>query len=407
MKYSTYRFTLDLQKHQSQISIAVFQYDTAVRLYISLTDGGIPYHVADGCRAVFYGKRPDGTDLIHPCMIEGNTRIIYDFNDQTAYCEGTVDAQICLYGIDGDIITAPRLIIVANAKTVNTWNIPLEENKLSALEQIIASETQREINEEARRLAEYGECDDTQGWIFKGRVQAEVERVEAEAKRAEAELARESAEADRVRAEEARNNKFLALPDEPNENHETVPVVQRKTTNDVSYATVSNGVAADVIVKRTVVDQLVPGTGIVAEGNIIAPSPDKIPDEGDVYASVNKVRELAPSLITDIVTEATIQGIEVANGNSYFGAVTKGEYGAFFAKGNALTISYDMQDGRKNISGQMHFIWIYKMPTYDRIVHYAYGGYSFEAHDYELRSNIDVKANGAGVRIIRMPMRPA
>jgi hypothetical protein len=199
MKYSTYRFTLDLQKHQSQISIAVFQYDTAVRFYINLTDGGIPYQIADGCRAVFYGKRPDGTDLIHPCMIEGNTRIIYDFNDQTAYCEGTVDAQICLYGIDGNLITAPRLIIVANAKTVNTWNTPLEENKLSALEQIIASETAREKAELARDKAENGIFDDGLGYIFKGRVQAEADRVRAEAERVRAEAERVEAEKQRGR----------------------------------------------------------------------------------------------------------------------------------------------------------------------------------------------------------------
>lgn len=178
MKYSTYRFTLDLQKHQSQISIAVFQYDTAVRLYISLTDGGIPYHIADGCRAVFYGKRPDGADLVHNCMIEGNTRIIYDFNDQTAYCEGTVDAQICLYGIDGDIITAPRLLIVASARTVNPTDIDLSDKPLSALDQIFASETKRETAELERVEAE------------EDRVQAEAERVEAEAERVEAEKQR-------------------------------------------------------------------------------------------------------------------------------------------------------------------------------------------------------------------------
>jgi hypothetical protein len=204
MKYSTYRFTLDLQKHQSQISIAVFQYDTAVRLYISLTDGGIPYHISDGCRAIFYGKRPDGTDLVHPCAIEGNTRIIYDFNDQTACCEGTVDAQICLYGIDGEIIAAPRMIIVASARPVNPMNIDLQESPLSALEQIIASETAREVAEAEREKAENGVFDDGLGYTFKGRVQAEAERVSAEEARANAELERAEAEALRLTAEEGR-----------------------------------------------------------------------------------------------------------------------------------------------------------------------------------------------------------
>jgi hypothetical protein len=192
MKYSTYRFTLDLQKHQSQISIAVFQYDTAVRLYISLTDGGIPYHISDGCRAIFYGKRPDGTDLVHPCAIEGNTRIIYDFNDQTACCEGTVDAQICLYGIDGEIIAAPRMIIVASERPVNPMNIDLQDSTLSALEQIIASESKRE-DAEASRLS------------------AENQRSEAEGERVTAENARIVAEESRVTAERERESAHVAI----------------------------------------------------------------------------------------------------------------------------------------------------------------------------------------------------
>jgi hypothetical protein len=80
MNFSTYRFTLDLQKHQSQISISAFQYDTAIKLSIGLTDGGVPYYLEDGCIAVLWGKKANGEPISHKCSIENNTRMIYEFN---------------------------------------------------------------------------------------------------------------------------------------------------------------------------------------------------------------------------------------------------------------------------------------------------------------------------------------
>ena len=166
MRCSTYRFALDLQKHQSQMSIAVYAHDSAVRLYITLTDGGLPYHIEDGCRAVFYGMRPDDEPLIHNCMIEGNRRIIYDFNESTAKEPGITECQIRLYGTDGELITAPRFIIVVDERVVTEMDLDDEEDDtLSALDAIFASERARE--------------------------EAEVAREEAEAAREEAEIARE------------------------------------------------------------------------------------------------------------------------------------------------------------------------------------------------------------------------
>lgn len=192
MRYSTYRFSLDLHKHQSQMSIAVFQYDTACRLYISLTDGGIPYLIEDGCKAVFYARRADNTPLSHNCMIEGNARIVYDFKDSTAAIQGITDCQIRLYGKDGDLITAPRFIIVVEERAVREYEIELEDDTLSAIDEIFITENERVDAELARKSDELT------------RQENESERFLAEADRRNAEEARENAETERGNAESAR-----------------------------------------------------------------------------------------------------------------------------------------------------------------------------------------------------------
>lgn len=148
MNASTYRFTLDLQKHNSQMSIAVFRNDNAVKLCISLTDGGNPYKIGDGCTAIFYGEQPNKEPLIHNCIIEDNTRIIYEFNEATAREEGIVNCQIRLYNVDKKIISAPKFIIVVHEnlvpQTLDLGDESLSKYNLSAWEDILLTEKARE-----------------------------------------------------------------------------------------------------------------------------------------------------------------------------------------------------------------------------------------------------------------------
>ncbi len=165
MNYSTYRFTLDLKKHNSQMSIAVFQYDSAVQLIISLTDGGKPYFI-NGCEALFYGKRADGAPINQYCEIEGE-KIIYKFDGIETVELGAVNCQILL-SKDGKTITAPRFTIMVEPRVITDDEIIEPAGGRSALDAIFASETARE--------------------------EAEAERAEAETARAEAEIARAEAE---------------------------------------------------------------------------------------------------------------------------------------------------------------------------------------------------------------------
>ena len=63
MRDSIYRITLDMHDIASQVQIAVKQYDTARKMYITLSENGKPYTIDKGCRAVLSIKRPGSTVL--------------------------------------------------------------------------------------------------------------------------------------------------------------------------------------------------------------------------------------------------------------------------------------------------------------------------------------------------------
>lgn len=116
MNSSNYRFTLDMQSRASQVSIPVLLNDTGRSLYINLRDGGDPYTIADGCLAVFIGKKRDETTLQNSCVIEKNSTIRYDFTEQTSNVAGLVNCEVRLYGADGRLITSPRFVMVVDSR---------------------------------------------------------------------------------------------------------------------------------------------------------------------------------------------------------------------------------------------------------------------------------------------------
>ena len=192
MNYSIFRFTLNMHNHRSQASVSAFQGDTAVRLLINITDGGIPYTINDGCVAMLTATKADGTKFSHRCTILSSATIQYDFTEQTTSCLGIVNCEVALYGADGGIITAPKFIIVVDEREVNGDAFPLSVTEQNLLATIAVDEAKRIESETARADAE------------EDRAEAESVRVSSEDARIEAELARASAEVVRVEAEEAR-----------------------------------------------------------------------------------------------------------------------------------------------------------------------------------------------------------
>ena len=176
MNHSTYRFSLDIQSTQSQVSVPVMLGDTGRVWRISLTNGGSPFPIDDGCLAMVSIKRPTGTYLEAFCVIENNTTIKYEFalNEATAIVEGIHDCQVTLFDAEGQKITSPRFSMVVSERVVNRDDINISDDDRTTVDNMIAREAERSAAETAR-------------------VNAEAARVNAEAERNEAEAARKSA----------------------------------------------------------------------------------------------------------------------------------------------------------------------------------------------------------------------
>ena len=186
MNYSTFKFALDLQVLQSQVSIPVTFGDTARKLYITLTDGGVPFQLKEGFKVVLSGRKSDGTMLYDSCVLDlKNSAITYHFREQTATAPGMVQCELIIYAPDkgeselepGEELTysvmgTPRFIIMVDER-VNDDTTLLSTDSLTAIVGLVdsateiasnenlrveaekereANETQRIINEEERKL---------------------------------------------------------------------------------------------------------------------------------------------------------------------------------------------------------------------------------------------------------------
>lgn len=223
MNSSFYRFSLDLQNVQSQISLPVSQYDTARTLYISFTDGGKPYSIEKGCLAKLTVTRPSGSKVHEFCAIEGSTTAVYPFsqNKNTVAEEGIHDCEITLYGIDGRQITSPRFTMVVSDRVVNMDdNDGLDDDSIGIIDAIV-------LEEQARRAAE------------NGRVEAETERTDAETSRVTAEKGRAAAEAERVKAETDRVDAYKKIE------HDTVTSISKILSEQESIIAIQKELIAE------------------------------------------------------------------------------------------------------------------------------------------------------------------
>lgn len=134
MIFTNYPITLDVHSILSQVSIPVPQNDTARRLSITLTEEGKPYFIPDGCRAAFTGTKADGTILYNDCIIENNAVIRYDFTEQTSAAVGKADCQVKLYGVNGRLLTSPRLTLVVYENAVG--DVVLSEDEKNVIDSI-------------------------------------------------------------------------------------------------------------------------------------------------------------------------------------------------------------------------------------------------------------------------------
>ena len=153
MNYSKFRFTLDIHKHQSQISVPVMYGDTAVQLLITLSDGGMPYTIGKSCWAQFIASKP-GIDepLTRACLIEDGTTIRLDFDSDIANVAGVYNCEVRLYGAEG-ILTSPCFTMVVDPRVTNSIGMDSGE-ATNLLDQIGTAMAEFQKAEDARENAE-------------------------------------------------------------------------------------------------------------------------------------------------------------------------------------------------------------------------------------------------------------
>ena len=208
---SNYRFTLDLHALQSQISLPAKVGDTQRKLYISLSSGGNPYRIADGCGAKITIMRETGTwveDI--NCEIEDNTTIVHDFSKvpATAAVAGVHECELTLYGPAGEVLGTPRFTLLVDERLIALKDVGLTDEDYTIVDSIAAAEIIRKNSEVVRTLSETE------------RKGSEIVRISQEAARQKNEASRVSVETDRNEAEKERikkeNSRILSETDRAN-----------------------------------------------------------------------------------------------------------------------------------------------------------------------------------------------
>ena len=152
MNYTEHKITLDIQKIVSPVTVSVKKGDTGRRLLIHLAERGYPYHISDGCYAVFTAKKPDGKVIFNDCSIDG-CEIRYDVTAQTVAAVGMFDCEIVLYGSGGEQITSALFHMIVEDTIYDTETEVESTSEFNALSALIA-EVQALKNSAPSRISE-------------------------------------------------------------------------------------------------------------------------------------------------------------------------------------------------------------------------------------------------------------
>lgn len=136
MTYTEHKITLDIHRTMSTVSLSVKKGDTARRLLIHLAEKGRPYHIDDGCYAVFTALKPDGKVVCNNCSIE-KCVIIYDITQQTVAAAGMVECEIVLYGADGKQLTSASFTITVEDTIYDSETEVESSSEFNALADLI------------------------------------------------------------------------------------------------------------------------------------------------------------------------------------------------------------------------------------------------------------------------------
>lgn len=157
MNATIHRISLDIHEPHSCVCLYVKREDQNSRIiYISLTEGGFPYHISDECYAVFAATKPDGNIIYNECTIDDD-RIIYELTPQTTAMAGDVECEIKLYGTDDALITSPGFTIVVDDTIYDTETEIESKDEFNALTELISKAMKLQKTLPAPPSAEVGQ----------------------------------------------------------------------------------------------------------------------------------------------------------------------------------------------------------------------------------------------------------
>ena len=147
---SCVKLTLDIQETSMPVAVKAKRGDTSRMLQISLSDGGMPYHITEDCFATFTAQKSDGTKINNPCTIE-NCVITYKFTEQTCAVVGKMVAEIKLYGANEKLITSASFVIDVYDTVFKEGDEVNSEGEMNVLDALIVR-TEQLLNETQEKL---------------------------------------------------------------------------------------------------------------------------------------------------------------------------------------------------------------------------------------------------------------
>ncbi len=137
MERSIYRMQLELQDIHTPYHLDVKRGDTGIRLILSVTDGGKPFHLTPDCMGVFTAKKPDGTCIYNACIFAAGD-MVYDFTPQTTAQPGQLDCQLKLYGSNNRLLTTAAFLVTVHDTVYNEGDALASETEVTALTKLVS-----------------------------------------------------------------------------------------------------------------------------------------------------------------------------------------------------------------------------------------------------------------------------
>lgn len=147
MEFTIHRISLDIHTVRSQATLKVKQADTGRKLYITLSQSGLPYQIAADCFAKFSALKADGNYIYNDCQIEGNA-ITYTFTAQTTAAVGSMDCEITLYDSAGERLTSPHFTLIVEGRVYNGEEI-VSSPEANALDELVGRAERAIVNAES------------------------------------------------------------------------------------------------------------------------------------------------------------------------------------------------------------------------------------------------------------------